>query len=499
MIFLYKWVKIIHIEEIERYGTMNDLIGRDKEVKRLKRVMNEKEAQLVIVYGRRRVGKTYLVNEFFENNFAFKFTGAYDRPRQEQLKNYTLELNHISNTKYEVPKDWTEAFFLLRDYLEKKDPDEKQVVFFDEMPWMDTQSSGFLPAFEWFWNSWGSSKKNLVFIACGSSTSWLVKNIDNNKGGLFNRRTCRIYLNPLDLYYTEQYLNSRDIYWSRYDITVCYMIMGGIPFYLRLLDRELSLNENIDMIFFNKMSELWDEFDQLFQTLFKNSDQYIKIVEALSQKKRGLSRAEISKATKIPPNGDLTQMLSDLEKSGFIRVNAKFGNKSRDKTYQLCDYFTMFFLRFVRENYGKDDHFWSNMTDNPARNAWQGLTFEQVCKDHITQIKDKLGISGVFSTVSSWSKRGNDEEKGAQIDMLIDRRDHVISLCEDKFSTNTYEITKEYDESLKNKVEVFRSSTGTKKTIQVAMITTYGIKPNKYSNYVGKVIQLDDLFQKSDD
>lgn len=478
---------------------MNDLIGREKEIKRLTKVMKEKEAQLVIVYGRRRVGKTFLVNEFFENKFDFKFTGAYNRPRQEQLKNFILELNHYSDEKYDNPKDWTEAFFLLRDYLEKKGSDEKQVVFFDEMPWMDSQLSGFLPAFEWFWNSWGSARKNLVFIVCGSSTSWLVKNIDNNKGGLFNRRTCRIILSPLDLYNTEKYLNSRDIYWSRYDIALCYMIMGGIPFYLRLLDRELSLNENIDMIFFNKMSELWDEFDQLFQTLFKNSDQYIKIVEALSQKKKGLARGEISKATKIPANGDLTQMLSDLEKSGFIRVNTKFGNKSKEKTYQLCDYFTMFYLRFVRDNYGKDEHFWSNTTDNPSRNAWQGLTFEQICKDHIAQVKKKLGIPGILSTVSSWYKQGNDDEKGAQIDMLIDRRDHVISLCEDKFSTQPYEITKEYDESLKNKVAVFREATGTRKTIQVAMITTYGLKPNKYSNYIGKIIQLDDLFEKNDD
>ncbi len=478
---------------------MNNLIGREKEIKRLKRVMNESEAQLVIIYGRRRVGKTYLVNEFFENKFDYKFTGAYDRTKKEQLRNFTLELDHYSNERHEVPKDWTEAFFLLRDYLEKNNSEEKQVVFFDEMPWMDNQMSGFLPAFEWFWNAWGSARKNLVFVVCGSSSSWLVKNIDKNKGGLFNRRTCRIYLNPLDLYYTEKYLNSRDIYWSRYDIAVCYMIMGGVPFYLRLLDRELSLNENIDRIFFNKMSELWDEFDQLFHTLFKNSDQYIKIVEALSKKKKGLERSEIASATKLPVNGDLTKMLADLENSGFIRVNTRFGNKSREKTYQLCDYYTLFYFRFVRDKYGKDEHFWSNTTDNPARNAWQGLTFEQLCKDHIAQIKKKLGISGILSTVSAWAKQGSDEEKGAQIDMLIDRRDHVISLCEDKFSTQPYEITKEYDESLKNKVAVFKDATGTRKTIQVTMITTYGIKPNKYSNYVGKVVQLDDLFEKNDE
>lgn len=478
---------------------MNNIIGREKEIHRLKRVLEEQEAQLVIVYGRRRVGKTYLVNEFFDYKFDFKFTGSYNHKKSEQLQNYILEFNRYTKEEHDTPKDWTEAFFLLRDYLEQKDPGEKQVVFFDEMPWMDNQGSGFLSAFEWFWNSWGSTRKNLVFIVCGSATSWLIDKIDRNKGGLFNRRTCRLYIEPWNLYDTEQYLISRDIYWSRYDITVCYMIMGGIPYYLKLLDRELTLNENIDLMFFRNRSELWDEFDQLYRTLFSNSDKYIKIVEALSKKKKGLSRAEISAATKIPENGTLTKMLTNLIDSGFVRVNDTFGYKNYEKTFQLSDYYTLFYFRFIKDNYGKDEHMWSNTNDNPARQVWQGLTYEQVCKDHIPQIKKKLGISGIMSTVSSWCKKGSDTEDGAQIDMLIDRRDHVISLCEDKFSTHEYEITKDYDASLKNKVAVFRDSTKTKKTIQVILITTYGLKKNCYSNYVGKVILMDDLFEKNDD
>ena len=478
---------------------MNNIIGREKEIHRLKRVLEEQEAQLVIVYGRRRVGKTYLVNEFFDYKFDFKFTGSYNHKKSEQLQNYILEFNRYTKEEHDTPKDWTEAFFLLRDYLEQKDPEEKQVVFFDEMPWMDNQGSGFLSAFEWFWNSWGSTRKNLVFIVCGSATSWLIDKIDRNKGGLFNRRTCRLYIEPWNLYDTEQYLISRDIYWSRYDITVCYMIMGGIPYYLKLLDRELTLNENIDLMFFRNRSELWDEFDQLYRTLFSNSDKYIKIVEALSKKKKGLSRAEISAATKIPENGTLTKMLTNLIDSGFVRVNDTFGYKNYEKTFQLSDYYTLFYFRFIKDNYGKDEHMWSNTNENPARQVWQGLTYEQICKDHIPQIKKKLGISGIMSTVSSWCKKGSDTEDGAQIDMLIDRRDHVISLCEDKFSTHEYEITKDYDATLKNKVAVFRDSTKTKKTIQVILITTYGLKKNSYSNYVGKVILMDDLFEKNDD
>ena len=475
---------------------MDRLIGREQEIKRLDRVMQETEAQLVVVYGRRRVGKTYLINEYFGHQFAFQFTGAETQTNKEQLKNFSLVLNDAACTNNKIPSDWTEAFFELRKYLESLDEDRKLVVFFDEMPWMDKQRSGFLPAFEWFWNSWGASKRNLVFIVCGSAASWLSEKVEKNKGGLFNRQTCRLFLEPFNLCQTEAYLESRDIFWSRYDIVQCYMIMGGIPFYLRLLDKELTLNENIDAIFFNRRAELWNEFEHLYKTLFSNSEQYIKVVEALSKKRKGLTREEIIQATKLPANGVLTAMLSNLEKSGFIRINDRFGMKKREKTYQLSDYYSLFYFRFIKDRYGKDDHFWSNMTDNPARNVWSGLTYEQVCKDHTDQIKKKLGISGIYSEISTWSFPGGEEENGAQVDLLIDRRDRVINLCEIKFSTQQYEINKTDDEDLKNKVAVFKNKTKTTKTIIVTMITTFGVKKNKYSNYFGKEILLDDLFEK---
>ena len=475
---------------------MGGLIGREKEIKKLDKAMQEKEAQLLVVYGRRRVGKTFLINEYFSNKYAFKFTGSEKQTTKEQLKNFTLVLNDVACSKNEIPKDWTEAFFNLRKYLETLDENEKQVVFFDEMPWMDKQRSGFLPAFEWFWNSWGASRKNLIFIVCGSAASWISEKIEKNKGGLFNRQTRSIYLEPFDLRLTEEYLESRNIFWSRYDIVQCYMIMGGIPFYLRLLDNELTLNENIDSIFFAKRADLWDEFEHLYKTLFSNSEQYIKIAEALSKKRRGLTRDEIVKETGLQSNGVLSGMLANLEKSGFIRINDMYGMKKREKTYQLSDYYSLFYFRFIRDNYGKDEHFWSNTTDNPARNAWMGLTYEQVCKDHMEQIKKKLGILGVYSEVSSWNSQGNADEKGAQIDLLIDRRDRVINICEIKHSIQQYEIRKEDDENLRNKIAVFRNKTKTTKTLVLTMVTTFGVKKNKYSNSFGKEVVLDDLFER---
>ena len=250
---------------------------------------------------------------------------------------------------------------------------EKKVVFFDEMPWLDTAKSGFLPVFEWFWNDWASTRENLVFIVCGSATSWMIEHIAENKGGLFNRQSCRIYLEPFTLCETELFLKAQGIAWSRYEIAECYMIMGGIPYYLSLLDGAYTYTQNIDRLFFKRHGELWDEFDRLFQTLFSNSEAYVKIVEALSAKAGGLTRNAIAEKAGLPANGALTKMLRDLESSGFVRVSTFYGKKKKDALYQLSDYYTAFYFRYIKDNYGKDERYWSNAIDNPARRAWAGL------------------------------------------------------------------------------------------------------------------------------
>ncbi len=477
--------------------SIDRIVGRHTECERLEKCLRENQAQLIIVYGRRRVGKTFLINQFFGGRFDFKLTGAYAEPRETQLRYFAAELSRQSGRKDPPPKDWIEAFDRLRVYLASLSRDEKHVVFLDEMPWMDTQRSGFLGAFEWFWNDWGCTQDNLILIVCGSATSWMTEKIVENKGGLFNRQTCRLFLQPFTLYETELYLKSRAIDWSRRDIAEAYMIMGGIPYYLSLIDPEMAFNANIDNLFFRKRAELWDEFDHLYQTLFSNSEQYIRIVEQLSKKRMGLTRSEISNLTKIPANGILSKMLGDLTDSGFVRKYEFYGRKSKEMLYQLSDYYTMFYFRFIRDGFGRDEHFWSNTLDNPSRRAWAGLTFEQLCKDHIMLIKKKLGISGVLSSESSWFSSGSrdDGSSGAQIDLLIDRRDQVINICEIKFSLNEVRIDKDYDQKLRNKIEAFRLETNCRKTLQLSLITTYGVQRNKYSSIVSNEVLLDDLFQ----
>ena len=474
---------------------LENLIGREKEIQKLNECLLAKESQLVLVYGRRRVGKSFLINQFFDNRFDFKLVGDNSLSKSEQLFNFYDELRRQSKNKIEIPKNWREAFFLLRDYLDSFKGSQKHVVFFDEMPWLDNQKSGFLEAFEYFWNSFGASKNNLIFIVCGSATSWLVDNFDHNKGGLFNRQNCRIYLEPFTLYETEQFLlKKKNINWSRYDICECYMILGGIPYYLNLLSRNLSYSENIDNLFFKKRAELWDEFDHLYNTLFSNASNYIKVVEAVLSKRMGLTRKEIIEKTKLSDNSDISKILRNLVDSGFLRSYSFYGKKKQGTVYQGADYFTMFYYKFVREHYGHDEQFWTHSIESSSRKAWAGLSFEQVCKDHIRQIKNAIGIGAVASEDSEWFVQGNEVHDGAQIDMLIERRDRVINICEMKFCEQQFVIDKKYDMSLRNKIGTFRLVTGTKKALQLVMVTTYGVKQNMYSNLVQSQVLLDDLF-----
>lgn len=496
----------IFVSGNQYFSTMefSKIIGRREEIKEINRSYHSKEAEFVIVYGRRRVGKTFLIREFFHDTFDFQLTGIYDKPKELQLANFAAALQEHSNQVQSIPQSWFEAFGQLKTYLKGFQKEEKKVVFIDEMPWLDTRQSDFLTAFEWFWNGWGASQDDLMLIVCGSATTWITDKLLANKGGLFNRATCRIYLHPFTLNETEQYLLSRGIRWSRYDIAECYMIMGGIPFYLKQLTPDLTYTHNIDNLFFRNKAKLWDEFPHLYQTLFSNAETYIQIVEALAAKQMGLTRSELVENTRLPDNGKLTKMLNDLANCDFVRPYNYYGNKKKDTTYQLSDYYTLFYLRFLKDHYGNDEHFWTNTLDNPSRRAWAGYAFEQVCKDHIRQIKKRIGIGAVLSEQSSWYSRENrdttnhNKHRGAQIDMLIDRRDRVINVCEMKFTLSEFLIDKDYDMCLRNKLETFRRESKTKKALHLTFVTTYGVKRNMYSGLVQSEVILDDLFETAE-
>ncbi len=472
----------------------NRIVGRQRELEQLQRVIDSDRAELVAVYGRRRIGKTFLIKEFFKDKFDFYATGIFEGKQQDEIQAFCDMLKQKSKSEIPEVKTWMDAFSLLRDYLQSLRK-KRIVVFLDELPWFDVPPGQFLKAFEWFWNSWGSTKDNLKMIVCGSATTWMTDKFISGKGGLYNRTTERIYLAPFNLRDTEALLKSKGVNWNRSMVLDAYMIFGGVPLYLSMLKKNLSLDACIDEMFFAESATLRDEYDFLFRSLFKDSEYYMRIVDAISKKNMGITRSEIIENAKVTNNGILTKALKNLISCDFIRKYSGFGKKERDSLYQLTDLSILFYKRFVEKYNGKDEHHWRNTIDSPSRRTWTGIAFEQVCLLHIPQIKQALGIAGVQTEVCSWRYAGDEYRSGAQIDMLIQRRDKTINLCEMKYSAYEYEITSKYARELMERRETFRSVTKTRHSIHTTLVTPWGVKRNSNSYVSDQTVTLEHLFR----
>ena len=469
------------------------MIGRYEEVKILQTAAHADESKFVAVYGRRRVGKTFLVRETFNNTFAFYHTGLANESNQVQLAEFNRSLAHYGNKKVAKIKSWYDAFDQLAILLEQSQF-EKKIIFIDEMPWMDCPRSSFLSALEHFWNGWASARKDILLIICGSATSWIINKVIKNHGGLHNRVSVRIHLKPFTLHECELYAKELNLQFNRRQVLEGYMIMGGVPFYWSQLQAGKSLLQNINLLFFSEDGVLRHEFADLYDSLFKKPKPYLMIINALATKKVGMTRTEILKATKMSDNGKLTEFLENLEYCGFIRKYNSIGMKNKNALYQLMDNYTLFYYKFIKDNYINDEQYWSKIAGKPEYNTWCGLAFERVCLQHIEQIKAKLGIQGIISTVYSWSIMGTKEKQGAQIDLLIDRSDDVINLCEIKYSKAEFQITSGIDNNLQNKRERFIQETRTRKAVHLTMITTMGLMQNSYAWDIQSVVTMDDLF-----
>ena len=471
------------------------IVGRKYEQGRLMDAYRSEYSELVAVTGRRRIGKTFLIRETFNYKFAFQHSGVANQNTKVQLHEFRQSLLRCGMKKCRVPADWFDAFHHLYDFLDSL-PDGKKVVFIDELPWMDAPRSQFVSALEMFWNGWASARKDILMIICGSATSWIINNVYRNHGGLYNRVTYRINLKPFTLAECELYTKSRNLTMSRYEILECYMVLGGIPFYWSLLERGLSVSQNIDRLFFNADGKLRNEYNELYNSLFKNSLPYINIVSVLGTKKMGMTRDELIKESGIDSSGQLTRVLEDLENCGFIRKYSFEGVKRCKHLFQLIDNYTLFYYKFVMDSDSTNTGFWTANINTPLRNSWEGLAFERVCFEHIAQIKYALCISGVSSYLYSWERKGDETDpRGAQVDMVIDRADRVASLCEMKFSTGKYEITKDDDESLRHKSAAFMAASKPYKGAHLVLVTPLGVAEGMYMFSVQNVVTLDDLFK----
>lgn len=472
---------------------MGTFVGRKKELNILEKVKTSDKSEFIAVYGRRRVGKTFLIREAFQNEFAFYLTGVPNINLHQQLSNFNRALRKYdpddSNTQ---PESWFAAFEQLEKLL-LKNKALKKIIFLDELPWLDTPQSGFIPALDYFWNSFASARKDIILVVCGSAASWMINKLIHNKGGLHNRVTYRIRLEPFSLNECEAFFQRRSGVFSRYQVVQLYMVMGGIPFYLDHVDVGMSAIQNINKLCFQPDGILAEEFHDLYISLFNKAEKHLAIIEALSKKVKGLTRTEIIKLAKLPNAGSTTRILKELEESGFIRKYHSFGKKEKSSLYQLSDFYSLFYIKFIRGNHSLNENSWINGLDSPQQRAWSGYAFEQVCLAHLSQLKQALGISGVQSNSSSWVNTGKGNKR--QIDLVIDRRDGVINLCEMKFSIKPFTIDKHYHAELQDKIETFRVATQTTKSLFLTMITTFGLTRNEYSNgLVQNSLTMDDLF-----
>ncbi|MBQ7192653.1 MAG: ATP-binding protein [Paludibacteraceae bacterium] len=465
-----------------------NLIGREREQAELLRLFHSGEPEFVMLYGRRRVGKTFLIRRLFGKNFCFYMTGIANAGREQQLSNFRQTMQSFcKRLAIKQPADWFEAFALLRQLIERSKADRK-VIFLDELPWMDTPKSGLVSALEHFWNGWASDRNDVMLIVCGSAASWLVKNIEANKGGLHNRLTAKIRLQPFTLHEAELFLRRKGLRWDAAKVAQCYMAFGGIPYYLNLLNKDKSLAENMDALFSGDNGLLANEFEHLYASLFTHSEEYVEIVRILSRKKTGFTREEIVRLTKRPDGGSLTRRLNDLCDCGLVQRYLAHGSISA--MYRMVDFYTLFYFHFLQNPTTSAQIVWQQKMLTPAYTTWCGLAFERLCFAHLSQIKRALGIEGI-STVTYALYKDN-----AQIDMVIERSDKVVNLCEIKFTDLPYSLSKREAELIRNRMAVLNNTFKTRRTISTVLLTnTKAIKNTHYNSIIDKNITLDDLLK----
>jgi uncharacterized protein len=475
---------------------MPGFIGREEEKRIIGGLLKSDKAELLAIYGRRRIGKTYLINQAYEKYIVFSCTGQIDGTTPTQLKNFGSQLDYYFPEKKanSNPKNWQEAFMLLRQELENKSGKGKKVIFLDEFPWLDSHRSGFLSAFGYFWNVFAANRNDLIVVICGSAASWMIRKVVHNKGGLHNRITRRIRLLPFTLGETMAFLRNKQIMVNWYQLAQLYMVTGGVPHYLNSLDKGHSIPEYIAQLCFSKDGVLFSEFQHLFPSLFTHPENHIKVAAALAKKPYGLTRTMLANTAGIQSGGSLSKTLDELEQSGFITMVKPFGKSKQDSLYRMIDEFTLFYFRFMQKAGTAQKNDWLIISQTSAYKAWCGYAFENLILRHFDQLKQAMQIGGVATSQASWYLPGKDGQEGAQIDLLIDRADNCINLCEIKFSHDVLVISKAVAENIDRKRSLFSMHTGTQKQVLITLITPKGLADTQYRPIVDAAISLEQMF-----
>lgn len=471
------------------------LIGREDELRTLRDAASSGRPEFIAVYGRRRVGKTFLVRKALGDRFVFSHAGLSRTGMKGQLAAFAESMSASFGKPFSVPTSWLGAFSALRKELERKRG--RKILFLDELPWMDTPCSRFLPALEYFWNGWASGRSDIVLVACGSATSWIVRKIIDDYGGLHDRLTHRIQLFPFSLHECREYCRAAGLPLEDGQIADLFLTFGGVPFYWSLLRKGESPAKSVDRLLFSPRGELKGEFGRLYASLFRNPARHLDVIRALGTRRAGLTQEELLSATGSRNNGAFSRTLEDLESCGFVRRYRFPGKVERDSTWQLIDPFTLFHLRFLADTANRAEGNWLAGSESQARTTWRGLAFEQLCLLHVPQIKKALGISGVSASVYACRiPADNDGNPGAQIDLVLDRADGIVNLCEMKYTIEPFSISSKYRTELAEKIAAYRRTFETKKAIHVTVVSANGLKENANADIVQSMVNLADLFEK---
>ncbi len=481
------------------------IFGRETEIKILDDLWKSSEAEFLAIYGRRRVGKTYLIREYFSRKrcIYFELTGQKDGTLKQQLENFAQAFSKaFSNGKpLQVPSTWKEALELLTKVIETTPKSKNIVIFFDELPWLATQKSGMLQALDYQWNSFWNRHPKLIFVVCGSAASWMLDNLINAKGGLHNRLTKAILLKPYNLKGVQQFLAYRKIRLNPKQVLDLYMVFGGIPHYLKQVEKGKSALQIVNKVCFQTDGLLYDEFDRLFRSLFSNAESSLSIIKAIAKCQYGLSREALIKATRISSGGTLNKRLKELESAGFIQSFIPYGNKAKDQYYRVIDEYCYFYLRWIepfkQKGVAAGKEYWQTKGRTPAATTWSGYAFENICFKHVDQIRKALDLQAIACEIGSWrALPQGKQDSGAQIDLLFDREDGIVTLCEIKYTEKQFVLDKATAKNLQNKMNVFDQHMPSKKQNSFALITTIGLKPNIWSEeLIQNVVTLEDLLR----
>jgi uncharacterized protein len=482
------------------------IAGRLKEIEQLNEALSSQQAEMIVLYGRRRIGKTFLIEQLYgkQADYFFHTTGIKDGPMKEQLAEFSRQIGDAfyNGASISPQKTWLDTFRELSTAIDNSHPDKKVILFLDELPWLCTKRSRLLQAIDYYWNRYWKNNPRIKLVLCGSSASWIIRKVINDKGGLHNRLTYQLLLQPFTLAETKEFLKQKNINLSNQQIVQIYMAIGGVPYYLTQVKKGKSATQVIDQLCFQKNALLYDEFNKLFSSLFEDADYYKELIRVIAKKRSGLSLTEIEQnCPGLSSGGTLTTKLKDLEDAAFIKSFMPLGHKRQGKYFKVIDEYCYFYLQWIEPiknelslDYSENQQ-WMNIAGTAKYYSWQGYAFELVCYKHLNLIRKSLDIhQGV--TISSWRylPKKLEVKKGAQIDLLFDRKDGVVTLCEIKYTEKPFAIDKTYSENIKQKIMTYREQTRTKKHINVAFISANGLKDNNYSQeLVDQVVTLGKL------